>query len=62
MMLNWIIQLKQLRKEAVKDEKGKYITFFKYGYNKNEKNILPSNLITKINSELKNEMEELSYL
>ena len=49
-------------KEAVKDEKGKYITFFKYGYNKNEKNILPSNLITKINSELKNEMEELSYL
>ena len=49
-------------KEAVKDEKGKYITFFKYGYNKNEKNILPSNLITKINSELKNEMEELNYL
>lgn len=48
--------------EAVKDEKGEYITFFKYGYKKNEKNILPSNLIKKINSELKNEMEELNYL
>jgi len=48
--------------EAVKDEKGKYITFFKYGYKKNEKNILPENLTSKIISELKNEMEELDYL
>ena len=48
--------------EAVKDEKDKYITFFKYGYKKNEKNILPENLTAKIISELKNEMEELDYL
>ena len=49
-------------KEAVKNEKGEYITFFKYGYNKNEKNILPPKLVTKINSKLKNEMKELNYL
>ena len=48
--------------ESVKDDNGKNITFFKYGYKKNEKNILPLKLMKKIEIELKVEMNELGYL
>ena len=48
--------------EAVKDLQGNDITFFKYGYDKNNKKILPSNLSNKIEKELRQEMIELGYL
>ena len=40
----------------------KKFTFFKYGYKKNEKNILPQELKKKIETELNVEMNELGYL
>ena len=48
--------------ESVIDDNGKNIKFFKYGYKKNEKNILPQELKKKIETELKVEMNELGYL
>ena len=48
--------------ESVIDDNGKNIKFFKYGYKKNEKNILPQELQRKIETELKVEMNELGYL
>jgi hypothetical protein len=48
--------------ESVVDDNGKKITFFKYGYKKNEKNILPQELKKKIETELNVEMNELGYL
>ena len=48
--------------ESVIDDNGKKITFFKYGYKKNEKNILPQELQKKIETELNVEMNELGYL
>ena len=48
--------------ESVVDDNGKKITFFKYGYKKNEKNILPQELKEKIERELNIEMNELGYL
>ena len=48
--------------ESVIDDNGKKITFFKYGYKKNEKNILPQELKKKIETELNVEMNELGYL
>ena len=48
--------------ESVKDDNGENIQFFKYGYKKNEKNILPRELEKKIEIELKVEMAELGYL
>jgi len=48
--------------EAVKDFEGNDITFFKYGYDKNNKKILPSKLSNKIEKELRKEMIELGYL
>lgn len=48
--------------ESVADDNGKKIKFFKYGYKKNEKNILPQELKKKIETELKAEMNELGYL
>ena len=48
--------------ESVIDDNGKNIKFFKYGYKKNEKNILPQELKKKIETELKAEMNELGYL
>ena len=48
--------------EAVKDLQGNDITFFKYGYDKNKKKILPSKLSNKIEKELRQEMIELGYL
>lgn len=48
--------------ESVIDDNGKNIQFFKYGYKKNEKNILPQELKKKIEKELKVEMNELGYL
>ena len=48
--------------ESVKDEHGKNVKFFKYGYKKNEKNILPPELMKKIETEFKVEMSELGYL
>jgi len=48
--------------ESVIDDNGKNIKFFKYGYKKNEKNILPQELKKKIETELNVEMNELGYL
>ena len=48
--------------ESVIDDNGKKITFFKYGYKKNEKNILPQELKKKIETKLNVEMNELGYL
>ena len=48
--------------ESVIDDNGKNIQFFKYGYKKNEKNILPQELKKKIETELNVEMNELGYL
>ena len=48
--------------ESVIDDNGKKITFFKYGYKKNEKNILPRELKKKVETELNVEMNELGYL
>ena len=48
--------------ESVVDDNGKKITFFKYGYKKNEKNVLPQELKKIIETELKVEMNELGYL
>ena len=48
--------------ESVIDDNGKNIQFFKYGYKKNEKNVLPQELKKIIETELKVEMNELGYL
>tara|TARA_B100000035_G_scaffold16510_1_gene13325 strand:- start:367 stop:1227 length:861 start_codon:yes stop_codon:yes gene_type:complete len=48
--------------ESVIDDNGKNIKFFKYGYKKNEKNILPQELQRKIENKLNIEMNELGYL
>ena len=48
--------------ESVADDNGKKVNFFKYGYKKNEKNILPQELKKKIETELNVEMNELGYL
>ncbi len=48
--------------ESVIDDNGKNIKFFKYGYKKNEKNVLPQELKKIIETELKVEMNELGYL
>ena len=48
--------------ESVIDDNGKNIQFFKYGYKKNEKNVLPQELKKIIEAELKVEMNELGYL
>ncbi len=48
--------------ESVIGEDGKKIIFFKYGYKKKEKNILPRELKNKIELALKKEMKELNYL
>jgi len=48
--------------ESVADDNGKKIKFFKYGYKKNEKNILPQELQRKIENKLNIEMNELGYL
>ena len=48
--------------ESVADDNGKKVKFFKYGYKKNEKNILPQELQRKIENKLNIEMNELGYL
>ena len=48
--------------EAIKDSEGKNITFFKYGYEKNNPSVLPQVLKSKIEEELKNELIELNYI
>ena len=48
--------------ESVIDDNGKNIKFFKYGYKKNEKNVLPQELKKIIETKLKVEMNELGYI
>ena len=48
--------------EAIKDSEGKNITFFKYGYEKNDPNTFPETLRSKIENELKDELKELNYI
>ena len=48
--------------EALKDNDGKRITFFKYGLKNNNPNYFPENLNSKIKQDLKNELEELDYI
>ena len=59
--------LKQLEKEnsfpeAKKDSENRPVTFFKYGFNKNDKIDLPENFKRQIEDFYKKEMLELGYL
>ena len=48
--------------EALRDADGKKITFFKYGLEKNDPNLLPEILNNKIKKGLKDELNELNYI